>query len=48
MKTVVLPDWHYAAAWPADSAESVRPLAEVTKLGCEYATTKSSDLLLEI
>ena len=43
-----LPEWHYAASWPQDSAEAVRPLAEVTELGRRYAETKDEGVLLEI
>ena len=48
MKSISLPEWHYASRWPSDSAEAVRPLEEVTELGRRYAETKDPAVQLEL
>ena len=50
MKSITLPSSHYASGWKIDVA--LRPLEEITALGCRYAelgeSAEKEDLLLEL
>jgi hypothetical protein len=47
MTEVLLPHWHYASTWGTDESV-IKPLEEVTEMGCRYAETKDSTILLEL